>query len=181
MADNQNIENTLKKMAVVLEKVVKKVDELDQRVTKLEMKLLSEEGKKGSSTSVSTQPQQPVQSAQPQTGSGGMGGFGTGFLSSLLGSFAGMSLFNLLFNNDVSPHEVAEKAGLSEDELKDIEEKLDNLSQEVSEIDEKLDSIDQNLDDIASSDMDTGMDFADFEPDVDEGFDFGGFDDIDMV
>ena len=176
----ENIENTLKKMAIVLDKVVKKVDELDKRVTKLEMKVLAEKGEKTDRT-ITPQPQTPQ--AQPQTSSGsGFGGFGTGFLSSLLGSFAGMSLFNMLFNNNVSAHEVAEKAGISEEELSQLEEKLDNLSQEVSEIDQKLDDIDSSLDNLALDENDTDVGFADYtDADFDTGFDFDGFDDIDMV
>ncbi|WP_029521159.1 hypothetical protein [Persephonella sp. IF05-L8] len=166
--EDKNIENTLKKMAIVLDKVVKKVDELDKRITKLEMKLLAEEGKK----EATTQPQQP----QPESRStAGIGNFGTGFLSSLFGTFAGMSLFNLLFNNNISADEVAQQSGLSEDELSEIDHKLDELSQEISQIDEKLDEIDQSIDEIT----DNGI-----EPDItDFGFDDfdTGFDDIDMV
>jgi len=167
----ENIENTLKKMAVVLDKVVKKVDELDKRVAKLEMKTLAEKGKEEIKNS-----QQPQ--GQTQQSGFGMGGFGTGFLSSLLGSFAGMSLFNLLFNHDVSPHEFAQQAGLSEEDFSQLEEKIDSLSEEISQIDQKLDEIDQNIDNLSDIEPDTG--FADFEPD-DTGFDFGGFDDMDMI
>ncbi|WP_297456101.1 hypothetical protein [Persephonella sp.] len=169
--EEKNIENTLKKMAIVLDKVVKKVDELDKRITKLEMKLLAEEGKKETTTQAQSQ-----QISQPESRSAsGIGNFGTGFLSSLFGTFAGMSLFNLLFNNNISAHEVAQQSGLSEDELSEIDHKLDELSQEISQIDEKLDEIDQSIDEITDNSI---------EPDItDFGFDdFGtGFDDIDMV
>ena len=150
--ENKNLENTVKKMAIVLEKLAKKVDELDKRVQKLELKSLAKEGQQ-----TLPQTQQQATYAQPQnTGSS----FGTGFLSSLLGSFAGMSLFSLLFNRDVSAEDVAKEAGISEDELAQIEERLDS-------IDEKLAEIEENLDD-------TGIDNADFtEPDT------FGYEDID--
>ncbi len=176
MADNNNVENTLKKMAIVLEKVVKKVDELDKRVTKLEMKVLGQEAKEEKLNQNKPSVSQPTAQAQPQASSG-MGGFGTGFLSSLLGTFAGMSLFNLLFNNSVSASELAHEAGVSEDELQEIEEKLDHLSDEVSEIDQKLDQIDESIDEI-NSPMDS--DFISMDDDVFDD-DFGISDDFDVV
>ena len=164
---NQNLENTVKKMAIVLEKVVKKVDELDQRVKRLEMKVLKEEAEgKTSSTQASTTTAQPQPQPQPQVSSGGgFGGFGTGFLSSLLGSFAGMSLFSLLFNNHVSAEEVAREAGIDDADLEHIEEQLNEIDEKLDEIDEKLEDLD-----VADADIDTGdfVEPADF--DFDDGF-----------
>jgi len=162
--ENKNLENTVKKMAIVLEKLAKKVDELDKRVQKLELKSLA---KGESSTQTSTN--QPVNYAQPQnTGSG----FGTGFLSSLLGSFAGMSLFSLLSNRDVSAEEVAKEAGISDEELSQIEEKLDSIDEKLSQIEDELDS--QDLADLGDvepdvygyEDIDTDVGFDDFDTDI---------------
>lgn len=160
--ENKNLENTVKKMAIVLEKLAKKVDELDKRVQKLELKSLAKEGS-------TTQPQATqAQYAQPQnTGSG----FGTGFLSSLLGSFAGMSLFSLLFNRDVSAEDVAKEAGISEDELAEIEERLDSIDEKLAEIEENLDEtpIEEAMiepDTYGYEDIDADVGFDDFDTDI---------------
>ncbi|MCF6248129.1 MAG: hypothetical protein L3J69_12325 [Desulfobacula sp.] len=119
--DSNNLENTVKKMGIVLEKVVQKVDELEKRVINLEQNMLAEKGQELKEKTQQVQQQQPSTSNLQSSGMG----FGTGFLSSLLGSFAGMSLFNLLFNNDVSAHEFAEHTGVSDVDLSEIDEKLD--------------------------------------------------------
>jgi len=176
--ENKNLENTVKKMAIVLEKVVKKVDELDKRVQRLEMKMLAKEGSKSENL-----PQQNISSHQTQQSSpsgSGFGSFGTGFLSSLLGSFAGMSLFNLLFNNSVSAEEVAREAGVADDTLAEIEEKLDSIDEKLTEIDEKLSedevidtaSIDFDTVDTDVDTLDTGLGYEDIDADF-------GFDDFD--
>lgn len=169
--DNQNIENTLKKMAIVLDKVVKKVDELDRRVSKLEQQILAEKGKEEKQT---TETQTPVsQPIQPQQSGFTSSGFGGSFLGSLLGSFAGLSLFNLLFNNSVSAEEVAKEAGVEPEALKEIDEKLDEISQQIEEVDQKIENIEEEI----TSDDDYYSEFIDDDiPDI--GFDdtFDSFD-----
>lgn len=161
--ENKNLENTVKKMAIVLEKLAKKVDELDKRVQKLELKSLA----KGE-TPTQTTTTQPQSYAQPQnTGSS----FGTGFLSSLLGSFAGISLFSLLFNKDVSAENLAKEAGISEEELATIEEKLDNIDEKLAEIEENLDTpeLKENIiepDVYGYEDIDADIGFDDFDTDI---------------
>ncbi len=170
--ESKNVEETLKKMGVVLEKVVQKVDELEKRVINLEQKVLAEKGKE-LKESERTSFSQPQQSNLQSSGSG----FGTGFLSSLLGSFAGMSLFSLLFNNNVSSHEFAENVGVSDTELSEIDHKLEEIDQKLDEIDEKIDSIDdvdtENLADLDEEPFrqDTGFD---------DSFGFGDDFDIDV-
>jgi hypothetical protein len=97
------IENTLKKMGLVLEKVVQKVDELDKRVAKIEEKLGDKE-KSFSSADFTTQTQQTSQNSASKSTSG----FGSSFLGSMAGAMAGMGLYNLLFNHSVSPVELGE-------------------------------------------------------------------------
>lgn len=168
--DSNNLENTLKKMGVVLEKVVKKVDELEKRVVNLEQKMLANKGQE-------LKESEKLQTPQPQQSnlhSSGMG-FGTGFLSSLLGSFAGMSLFNLLFNNNVSAHEFAENAGVSDVELSEIDQKLEEIDQKLEEIDEKI----ENIDDSDLAELDDEPFKQDFGYD-DQDFGFGDDFDIDV-
>jgi phage shock protein A len=65
------IENTLKKMGIVLEKLAEKIDELDKRVARIEEKL-GEKEKKFSSEDLKANPQmqQPQMKASSSTGSG---------------------------------------------------------------------------------------------------------------
>ena len=149
-----DIENTLKKMGLVIEKLAQKVDELDKRVAKLEEKKFSSS----------------VKSSTPALNNTSTSS-GSGFLSSLFGSavgaFAGMSLFNALFNNDVKPQEFANEIGVDENELNEIESKLD-------EINSKLEEVDSKLDEVANNDY-----FEDYENELaDNDFD-SGFDDFD--
>ncbi len=153
--ENKNIENTLKKMAIILDRTVKKIDELEKRVSKLEQQVLSEKGKISEEKTVQ-------QSIHPQSSGFSSSGFGSGFLGSLLGSFAGLSLFNILFNNNVSAEEVAREAGVDTESLHEIEQKLDEISQQVEDINQKLE------------DIETGFENTDF---TDEDIPDLGFDD----
>ncbi len=165
--EKNNLEDTLKKMGVVLEKVVQKVDELEKRVVNLEQKTLAQKGKE-----LKESEKQQLQANTPSLKDTGSG-FGTGFLSSLLGSFAGMSLFSLLFNNSVSAHQLAESTGISDDEFFEIDKKLEEIDQKLEEIDEKIENID-NVD-IAEIEDDTlKQDFGY------EDFSFGDDFDIDV-
>ncbi len=165
--DQNNLENTLKKMGVVLEKVVQKVDELEKRVVNLEQKMLAEKGREFKENIQTQQPQ--TQNMQSRTG------FGTGFLSSLLGTFAGMSLFSLLFNNSVSAHEFAENAGVSDTDLSEIDQKLEEIDQKLEELDEKIDDIDSgNLTEMEDEPLREDFGYTD------TGFDFGDDFDIDV-
>jgi len=152
-----NVENTLKKMALVLDKVVKKVEELDKRVSRLEQSISG------------------GQMEQKDTKSAAQGSFGSSFLGSLAGVVAGMGLYNLLFNNSVSAEDFANKLGVDESE---IEEKLEN-------IDEKLEDIDKELEELAAGiePFEDGISDEEFENislddylSQEEGFD--DFDDI---
>ena len=154
------IENTLKKMGLVIEKLAQKVDELDKRVAKLEEKSV----KTFSSNDIKAST--PTPQVSNNTSSSG-GGFLSSLFGSAVGAFAGMSLFNALFNNDVKPQEFANEIGVDENELSEIESKLD-------EINSKLEEVDSKLDEVADNDY-----FEDYEGDLaDNDFD-SGFDDFD--
>ena len=170
----QNIENTLKKMGMVLEKLVQKVDELDKRVAKIEekvgeKKLSSEEFK------TTTQPQQPATSNSAS-------GFGSSFLGSLTGAMAGMGLYNLLFNHSVTPATFGHEIGLSDNEINSV------LSSEFDDIESKLDDIDAKLDEIEakikeentfSEDIMDNDYYESYEEGLEENTDFfGGVDDF---
>ncbi len=183
--DLQNIENTLKKMGIVLEKVVAKVDEIDKRLSKIEEKL--DDGKKFSSGDFKTIPQPQMQTQNPQnsTSKSLSSGFGSSFLGSMAGSMAGMGLYNMLFNHSISPVEFGENLGMNQNEINDVLEnnfdeidtKLDELDSKIDELDEKIDSLDN--DDIMKSDYfeNYGEDLED--NDFESGFDdFDGFDDV---
>jgi len=62
--------------------------------------------------------------------------FKSGFLGSLLGTFAGMSLFNILLDDKIIPEDVARETGISEAEISHIEEKLEEISEKVENIEE---------------------------------------------
>ena len=155
--DNTQIENSLKKMGLVLEKVVKKVDELDKRLAQIEQKSNSE--KKFSSEDLKkTTPQQPINQTQPSSSSFGSG-FGGSFLGSLAGAMAGMGLYNLFFNNDVSADEVARNIDSNEDLTSSVEEQLREIDAKLDELDAKMDDID-NDDSFVDNDSDIFDDYA---------------------
>jgi len=183
----KNLEDTVKKMGIVLEKVVQKIDELDKRVTKLEQQMLAEKGKEIKEQQ-SNQPQ-TQQNVTPTTHSGfGGSGFGTGFLSSMLGSFAGMSLFNLLFNHNVSAHELAQQTGVDDADLTEIDQKLEEIDQKIDELDEKIENIDQDLENAEFTDETLGEGIVDDDYLRNADFDYNddgdlfdtGFDDFDI-
>jgi len=179
--DTQNIENTLKKMGLVLEKLVTKVDEIDKRLAKIEEK--SE--KKFSSEDLKT-PQ--IEQTSNSTSKSSLGGFGSSFLGSLTGAMAGMGLYNLLFNHSVSPVEMGQTLGMDTDEINNIlENDLNEINSKLDEIDSKLDELDSRVDEIASNDdvMDNeyyeSYDEEVSDNDFDSGFDdFDGLDDFDV-
>jgi peptidoglycan hydrolase CwlO-like protein len=130
------MEESLKKMGIVLEKLVKKVDEIDKRLQRLEEKNL---GNSSSKTSTSS--------------------FGSSFLGSLTGAMAGMGLYNLLFNNSISAEEFAKEMGVNEDDLNDIDAKLDEITSQLDDMQDKLDEIENNFDEDLS-------DFSDFDGEI---------------
>ena len=172
-----NIENTLKKMGMVLEKVVQKVDELDKRVAKLEERI-GENEKKFSSQDLKATPQQNQipQQTTPSTSKSSLGGFGSSFLGSMAGAMAGMGLYNLLFNHSVTPEEFGKDIGMNDDEIeKVLEENFDEIDSKLAEIDSKLEELDNKIDseDVMDSDY-----FESYEEDLSTS-DFDGFDDLD--
>jgi peptidoglycan hydrolase CwlO-like protein len=175
------IENTLKKMGIILEKLAQKIDELDKRVAKIEEKLGNGE-KKFSSQDLKAAPQMQ----QPQTShssSSSLGGFGSSFLGSLTGAMAGMGLYHLLFDHSVTPESLGESLGMNENEIDNVD--LDNIDEKLEEIDNKLDEIEEKLDsDVADNDVMDNDYYESYEEetgdsDFDSGFDdFDGFDEV---
>ena len=177
--DNKNIENTLKKMGLVLEKLVQKVDELDKRVAKIEEKV---EGKKFSSEDLKTTPQAQTKSS---TSSSFGSGFGSSFLGSMAGAMAGMGLYNLLFNHSVTPAEFGHEIGMNDTEINEmLESNLDEIDSKLDELDSKIEELDSKLDEIQNEDVMNSDYFESYEEDIadndfDSGFDdFGGFDEV---
>jgi peptidoglycan hydrolase CwlO-like protein len=175
------IENTLKKMGIVLEKLAQKIDELDKRVAKIEEKLGDGE-KKFSSEDLKVNPQ--IQ--QPQTrpsSSSSLGGFGSSFLGSLTGAMAGMGLYHLLFDHSVTPESLGQSLGMNENEIDNVE--LDNIDEKLDEFDTKLDEIEEKLDtneasdDVMDNDYYENYEGETGDNDFDSGFDdFDGFDEV---
>ena len=171
--DTQNIENTLKKMGLVLEKLVQKVDELDKRVSVLE----SNTEKKFSSGDFQAQQQKT-----PTTGStsnASLGGFGSSFLGSLTGAMAGMGLYNLLFNHNVSPVEMGENLGMDEKEIDQVlQSDMDEIENKLDEIDAKLDELDDKLSD-TNEDIMSNEYYENYEDEVSDNDFEGGYSDFD--
>ena len=124
----ENTEKTLKKIAILIEKISEKIDELDERVKKLEMRSLSQKAET-----------EQIQNKNLTEQSSGQS-FKSGFLGSLLGTFAGMSLFNILLDDKIIPEDVARETGISEAEISHIEEKLEEISEKVENIEEKIEN-----------------------------------------
>ncbi|WP_024787339.1 MULTISPECIES: hypothetical protein [unclassified Lebetimonas] len=177
------IENTLKKMGLVIEKLAGKVDELDKRVSKLEEKSGDVE-KKFSSKDFQTQ----TQTQTKHSSSSSLSGFGNSFLGSLTGSMAGMGLYHLLFDHSVTPENFGESLGMDTNEINETTgNNFDYIDERLGEIDNKLDEIDQKLDENNSANSDDIMDNDYYESyennlpdnDFDSGFDdFDGIDDV---
>jgi predicted nucleic acid-binding Zn-ribbon protein len=179
------IENTLKKMGIVLEKLAEKIDELDKRVAKIEEKLGDGE-KKFSSQDFKANPQMQQPQTQKASSNSSLGGFGSSFLGSLTGAMAGMGLYHLLFDHSVTPESLGQSLGMNESEIDNVE--LDNIDEKLDEIDSKLDEIDEKLDkNMASDDVMDNDYYESYEEDTGDtdfgsGFDdFEGIDDFDEV
>ena len=176
--DIQNIENTLKKMGLVLEKLVQKVDELDKRVAKIEEKI---EGKKFSSQDLKATPQ-ATQNQQSSASSSSLGGFGSSFLGSMAGAMAGMGLYNLLFNHSVTPAEFGHELGMNDEEINAaLDQDLDEIESKLDEIDEKISKLSEEIEDedVMNSDYYESYEEDVSDSDFDSGFDdFEGFDEV---
>jgi septation ring formation regulator EzrA len=171
------IENTLKKMGIVLEKLAIKVDEIDKRLSKIEEKLGDKE-KKFSSEDLKTN-QQMQQSQMKASSSNSLGGFGSSFLGSLTGTMAGMGLYHLLFDHSVTPESLGERLGMNENEIENVD--LDNIDEKLNEIDSKLDEIDEKLssNDVMENDYFESYEENTGDTDFESGFDdFDGFDEV---
>jgi tetrahydromethanopterin S-methyltransferase subunit G len=171
------IENTLKKMGIVLEKLAQKVDEIDKRLSKIEEKLGDGE-KKFSSEDLKTN-QQMQQSQMKPSSSSSLGGFGSSFLGSLTGAMAGMGLYHLLFDHSVTPESLGENLGMNASEIDSVD--LDNIDEKLNEIDSKLDEIDEKLssNDVMDNDYFESYEENTGDTDFESGFDdFDGFDEV---
>ena len=176
----QNIENTLKKMGIVLEKLVQKVDELDKRVAELE----KGSGKKFSSQDLKATPQ-PQQTSSTSNSSSNTfsSSLGGSFLGSMAGAMAGMGLYNLLFNHNVSPMEMGEALGMDESEINNMfESDLEEITSKLDEIDEKLSNMEEKLDeDVMDNEYFESYEDEVADNDFEGGFDdFEGLDDFDV-
>ena len=180
--DIKNIENTLKKMGLLLEKVVAKVDELDKRVAKIEEKL-GENEKKFSSEDLKATPQPQTQTNS--TSKSSLGGFGSSFLGSMAGAVAGMGLYNLLFNHSVTPAEFGHEMGMNDTEINEmLESNFDEIDSKLNELDSKIDELDEKINSLENEDVMNSDYFENYDEDIpdndfDSGFDdFGGFDEV---
>ena len=178
-----NIENTLKKMGLVIEKLAQKIDEIDKRLEKIE-KNLGEGEKKFSSQDLKANPQiQQTQTNQANsTSKSSLGGFGSSFLGSMAGAAAGMGLYHLLFDHSVSPENLGVNLGMSENEINEaMDSNFDDIDERLSEIDSKLDEIDSKLDSDDSNDVMNSDYYENYEGnETDNDFD-SGFDDFDDI
>jgi len=187
--DAQNIENTLKKMGLVLEKLVQKVDELDKRVAKLEENE-GNSGKKFSSGDLKATPQSQASSTSSSSSSPFSNSFGGSFLGSMAGAMAGMGLYNMLFNHTVSPVEMGHSMGMDDSQISEVlQSDISEMDTKLDEIDAKLDELDAKLDDV-SADLDEDVMSSEYyenyedevaDNDFEGGFDdFEGLDDFDV-
>ena len=172
--DNQNIENTLKKMGMLIEKLALKIDELDKRVAKLEEKKFSSNDFKSNS--------EKTQASNSNTSA-----FGSSFLGSLTGAFAGMGLYNLLFNHNVTPKDFGENIGLDNNQINEVlQNNISEIDTKLEEIDAKLKEIDSKIDEVSlTQDVMDSKYFENYEErsdnDFEKGFDdFEGLDDFDV-
>ncbi|MRJ02511.1 MAG: hypothetical protein GXO19_01015 [Epsilonproteobacteria bacterium] len=191
MAD---VEKSLKKMGLIIDRLVQKVEEMDRRLKALEegQRTAPGGGKMGGEKVGAVSKGNESATAPGATGPSFGKTLGTSFLGSLAGAVAGMGLYNLLFNDDVAPQAMAEKMGVDTSALEGFA--LDGLEEKIEGLDEKLDELDKELDDMLAQveEFDDGITDADFEEmslddylaseeggdlfDTDFGGDFGGGD-----
>jgi prefoldin subunit 5 len=172
MADAQK---SMQKIALVLEKLARKVDEVDTRLRRLEERV------EGGGQKEAAAAQKSAQVTKSDTANAAMGSF----LGSMAGTMAGLGLFHLIFDDRIEPAAVAGALGV-ENALGDLEAKVEDLG-------EKIDTLDQDLDELLAQvePFDDGVGDAEFErmslddylareggEGFDEGFDadFGDFD-----
>jgi len=178
-----NIENTLKKMGLVIEKLAQKIDEMDKRLEKIE-KNAGEGEKKFSSQDLKMNPQmqQPQTNQANSTSKSSLGGFGSSFLGSMAGAMAGMGLYNMLFNNSVTPAEFGHELGMNEEEINEaIENNFDDIDERLSEIDSKLDDIDSKLNTTNDGEVMNSDYYENYEEDESDSDFESGFDDFDDI
>ncbi len=129
MAD---IQKSLQKMALILDRVVQKVEEMDERLKRLEQKVEAKENLDSVSKSNS---------------------FKGSFLGPLAGVVAGMGLYHLLFDDDITPQDMAQQMGV--EQLEGFEDKFEEIDNELDEIlaqmDEEFDFDHISLDDYLAS------------------------------
>ncbi|MRI84109.1 MAG: hypothetical protein C6I00_06785 [Nitratiruptor sp.] len=158
-----NVEKSLQKVALVLDRLVQKVEEIDKRLKRVEERVLNssqEEGREnkgpGRGMELSKGNMAPSQEAlSPRSTSSFGANAGASFLGSLAGVVAGMGLYHLLFDDGVEPKEMAEKMGMDESALEGIEERL-------AGIEEQLEDLDQELDALLAQEEDGGLDGEEF-------------------
>jgi len=184
----------------VIERLAKKIDELDKKVNELEKrenaKPSSEDLKpnlpsvnsfsQSSQISPVSQPSNMNPSSQPsqinpvsqssninpasQSSGSKLGAFGSSFLGSVAGAMAGMGLYNLFFNDDVSAKEVEKNLETDEKETETNETVNNDLSEigsKLEEIDAKLAELDSKLDENVAED-DIAEDFGNYEDELEE-------------
>ena len=156
MAD---IQKSMEKMALVLEKLVQKVDELDKKVEQLQQQK--------STGGASAQKLGDVSKSSTNS-----------FLGAMAGAVAGLGLAHILFDDSITPQDVANQLGVEPSALEDIEEKIEGL-------DEKLEDIDSELEELLAQteEFDDGISDEEFEQmSLDDYLaseeDFSDFDDV---
>jgi predicted nucleic acid-binding Zn-ribbon protein len=116
MAD---VQKSMQKMALVLERLVQKVDELEQKIERLQQQKSGGDEK-----------------------SGGVSKSGTGsFLGAMAGAVAGLGLAHILFDDSIAPQDVANHLGLEPGALENIEEKIEGIDEKLEDMDKELEEL----------------------------------------
>ena len=132
MAD---VQKSLEKIGLVLDKLVEKVDELDKRVAKLE--------ERNTNISQNTKKERSVSSSNTFSGAA------SSFLGALGGVVAGMGLYHLLFDDDIEPKDFANSLGVDHTkiDIENIGEKVDELDEELERLIAQVDEFEDGIND----------------------------------
>ena len=111
----EEIEETLKKMALVLEAIVNKIDELEQKIIRIEEEIklrdnaqLSEQMNKEKAKYIYGETQKTLKEA-----------------------FNGLSVYDSIMESDTKAKDMAERVGINDTTLNNLSDKIDSLSEKV--------------------------------------------------
>jgi len=114
----EEVEETLQKMALILETVVQKIDELEQKILRIEDDIKLENNKHLSEQMNKEKAKSIYGEIKNET-------------KTLSQTFKGIAVYDMILNNNVKAQDIANKVGLDNVTLNNLSEKIEKLSKKV--------------------------------------------------